>query len=192
LRVVAVAAAFAEEETVSVFAQPEIAFRRLEEADFPLLAAWLAEPHVRRFYQKKPITLEEVAREYESPVRGREPTICSLAEIGGAPFAYLQCYRNTDYPEWADLIGAADGISVDLFIGDPACLHRGLGQAALSEYLGQVAFAAYPDERCAYIAHEGGNAAALRCSEAVGFRRLRMFDEDGVETVLLRMDRPGA
>jgi aminoglycoside 6'-N-acetyltransferase len=140
---------------VSSILRPEIAFRRLEEVDFPLLAAWLAEPHVHRFYQKRPIALEEVAREYESPARGQEPTICSLAEIGGAPFAYLQCYRNADYPEWADLIGAADGISAALFIGDPACLHRGLGQAALSEYLGQVAFAAYPGERCVYIAHEG-------------------------------------
>ncbi len=177
---------------MSSILRPEIVFRRLEEADFPLLTAWLAELHVRRFYQKRPITLEEVAREYESPVRGQEPTICSLAEIGGAPFAYLQCYRNADYPEWGDLIGAADGISVDLFIGDPACLRRGLGQAALSEYLRQVAFAAYPEERCAYIAHEPGNATALRCSEAVGFRRLRMFAEDGVETVLMRMDKPGA
>jgi len=174
---------------VGDFSRPEISFRRLEETDFPLLAAWLAEPQVRRFYQKQPITLEEVAREYESPVRRQEPTICSLAKICGAPFAYLQCYRNADYPEWGDLLGAANGVSVDLFIGDPACLHRGLGQAALSEYLRQVAFAAYPGERCAYIAHERGNAAALRCSEAVGFRPLRMFEEKGVETVLLSIDR---
>ena len=30
----------------------EITFRPVEEQDFPILAAWLAEPHVRRFYQK--------------------------------------------------------------------------------------------------------------------------------------------
>ena len=125
-------------------------------------------------------------------MRGQEPTICSWPIDRGAPFAYLQCYRNADYPEWAGLIGAADGISVDLFIGDPACLRQGLGQAALSEYLRQVAFAAYPRETSAYIAHEPDNAAALRCSQAVGFRRLRMFDEGGVETVLLRMDKPAA
>ncbi len=35
------------------------------------------------------------------------------------PFAYLQCYRNADYPEWGRLIGVDGGISVDLFIGDP-------------------------------------------------------------------------
>jgi len=32
------------------------------------------------------------------------------------PFAYLQCYRNADYPQWAEIIGVTDGISVDLYI----------------------------------------------------------------------------
>ena len=125
-------------------------------------------------------------------MRGQEPTICSLAEIGGAPFAYLQCYRNADYPEWGDLIGAADGISVDLFIGDPACLRQGLGQAALSEYLRQVAFAAYPRERCAYIAHEPGNAPRCDARRRSAFAGCACSTEGGVETVLMRMDKPGA
>ena len=50
-------------------------------------------------------------------VRGEEPTICHLAVSEGAPFAYLQCYRNADYPEWVDVIDVNDGISVDLFVG---------------------------------------------------------------------------
>ena len=177
---------------MSASMQSPIAFRRVEETDFPLLAVWLAEPHVRRFYQKTPVAVEEIAAGIRSGRARAEPTICCLAITRGAPFGYLQCYRNGDYPEWASLIGASEGISVDLFIGDPSCLGRGLGQAALREFLRQVAFADYPGETSAYIAHERGNAAALRCSEAVGFRRLGMFDEDGVEMVLLRMDKPAA
>jgi hypothetical protein len=42
----------------------EIAFRPVEERDFPLLTGWLAEPHVRGFYQKTSVSLEEVASEY--------------------------------------------------------------------------------------------------------------------------------
>src|SRR5271165_214877 len=49
----------------------EIEFRPVEESDFPTLTAWLAEPHVRRFYQKTPVTLEQVALEYGPFVRGR-------------------------------------------------------------------------------------------------------------------------
>jgi hypothetical protein len=109
----------------------EVAFRPLQDADLPVLTAWLAEPHVRRFYQKQPVTLADVAREYGPTIRGEEPSRSHLAIRNGAPFAYLQCYRNVDYPEWCAIIGVRDGISVDLFIGDPACLRRGLGQAAL-------------------------------------------------------------
>ena len=169
-----------------------IAFRPLQDADLPMLTAWLAEPHVRRFYQKQPVTLADVTREYGPTIRGEEPSRSHLAIRNGAPFAYLQCYRNVDYPEWCAIIGARDGISVDLFIGDPACLRRGLGQAALGAYLRRVAFPAYPGETRAYIGHELINTAALECSQAVGFRPLRSFLEDGFEMMLLAFDKPPA
>jgi aminoglycoside 6'-N-acetyltransferase len=166
-----------------------IAFRPVEERDFPLLAGWLAEPHVRVFYQKTSVSLEEVASEYGPCVRGEEPSICHLAISAGNPFAYLQCYRNADYREWADLIGVDGGISVDLFIGDSTYLRKGFGRAALSGYLQRVAFPYYNFETRAYIAHEQVNTAALRCSRAAGFRPLRVFLEDGVEMLLLATDR---
>src|SRR5271165_3683439 len=110
----------------------EIKFRPLREADLPMLTEWLAEPHVRRFYQKHPVTLPDVALEYGPTLRADEPSLSHLAIRNGTPFGYLQCYRNADYPEWCAVINVHDGISVDLFIGDPACLRRGLGRAALS------------------------------------------------------------
>ena len=167
----------------------DIDFRPLTEGDFPALTTWLAEPHVRKYYQKASVTLKDVALEYGSCVWGKEPTICHLAVSGGTPFAYLQCYRNADYPEWADIIGASDGISVDLYIGEPAFLGLGFGQAALSGFLRRVAFPNFRAESRAYITHEPGNTAALQCSMAVGFRRLRTFSENSVETILLAIDR---
>jgi aminoglycoside 6'-N-acetyltransferase len=167
----------------------EVAFRPVEERDFPLLTAWLAEPHVRRFYQKTSVSLEEVASEYGPCVRGEEPSICHLAIGAGKPFGYLQCYCNADYREWADLIGVDGGISVDLFIGDSAYLRQGFGRAALRGYLQRVAFPYYNFETRAYIAHAQVNTAALRCSQAAGFRRMRAFLEDGVEMLLLATDR---
>ncbi|MGH6823676.1 MAG: GNAT family N-acetyltransferase [Methylocella sp.] len=173
-------------------AMQEIAFRPVEERDFPLLNAWLATPHVRRFYQKTSVTLEQVASEYGPCVRGEEPGICHLAISAGTPFAYLQCYRNADYREWADLIGVDGGISVDLFIGEPAYLRKGFGRAALSGYLRRIAFPYYNRETRAYIAHEQVNTAALGCSQATGFRPVRAFLEDGVEMLLLATDRSSA
>jgi aminoglycoside 6'-N-acetyltransferase len=167
----------------------DISFRPLTAPDLPMLTAWLAEAHVRRFYQKTPVTLSEVALEYGPAVRGEEPTICHLALHCDAPFAYLQSYRNADYPEWVDTIAVADGISVDLFIGDPAYLRRGLGRAALAEYLRHVAFPYFAGETRAYIGHELSNTRALRCSEAVGFHPLRPFLENGIETMLLVIEK---
>lgn len=170
-------------------APQEIGLRPLEESDFPTLTRWLAEPHVRKFYQKTPVTLQQVAQEYGPSVRGADPTICHLALGGGVPFAYLQCYRNADYPEWVDIIGVNQGISTDFFIGEPSYLRRGFGRAALGSYLRRIAFPHHAGETRAYIAHAAVNAAALRCSQAVGFRPLRPFLEDGTEMVLLGTDR---
>jgi aminoglycoside 6'-N-acetyltransferase len=156
-------------------------------SDMPRLTAWLMQPHVRKFYQPLPITLDEVTAEYGPMVGNTTPTICHIAVSGGAPFAYLQSYRNLAYPEWAALLGVQDGISVDLFIGDPAFLHRGFGRAVLAEYLAQVALRYFAETR-AYIVHAIANTTALRCSQAAGFRPLREFMEEGVPTLLLVRD----
>ena len=162
-----------------------IAFRPLAEADFPLLHRWLAEPHVRAFYQKTAVTLAEVADEYGPAVRGEEPTYCHLALDRDTPFGYLQCYRNVSYAPWAQLIGTTAGISVDLYLGEPGYLRRGYGRAMLDGYLKRVALPLFPGETEAYIAHAMTNTAALRCSQAIGFRPLRQFVEDGKEMRLL-------
>jgi hypothetical protein len=79
----------------------------------------------------------------------------------------------------------ADGISIDLFIGNPAHL----GRTALRAYLQVVAFPLYGSEHRAYIGHDLTNTAALLCSQAAGFRPLRPFMEDGAEMLLLVNDK---
>jgi len=166
-----------------------ITFRPLAFADCALLTLWLAEPHVRRFYQKQPITLVEVEAEYGPTIRGEEPSLSHIAAAGGVPFGYIQCYANMAYPDYADTIGVDHGVSVDLYIGDPAFVGRGFGRAMLAGYFARVAFPAYPDEMLAYIAHEPDNLAALACSLAVGFKPLRQIVEDGVVDQLLVLRR---
>jgi|HubBroStandDraft_4_1064222.scaffolds.fasta_scaffold56573_3 hypothetical protein len=48
----------------------------------------------------------------KSPILPGEPTVCHPAVSEGSPFAYLQCYRNADYPEWGNVIEVNDGIGV--------------------------------------------------------------------------------
>lgn len=162
-----------------------ITFRPLAAADFPLLTRWLAEPHVRRFVQKTPMTLADVTAKYGPRVRGEQPLVCHIASSDGAAFGYMQAYRNRDWPDAAD--GQTDGISLDLHIGEPAFLGRGLGRAMLGAYVRDLALPHFA-QTTAYIAHDLANTAALACSQAVGFTPLREFVEDGEPMLLLRLD----
>lgn len=166
-----------------------IEFRPAALSDLPLLAQWLMEPHVRRFYQKAPISLPEVEAEYGPMIRGETLDIVNVALAEGIPFGYLQCYRNLDNPDYAKLIGANGGISMDLYIGEPGYVGRGYGRAMLCAYLRQIAFPYFANETRAYIAHEPVNLAARRCSEAVGFRPVREFVEDGLPNILHVLER---
>jgi aminoglycoside 6'-N-acetyltransferase len=153
------------------------------------MTAWLAQPHVKAFYQPNPISLAEVCDRYGPRLADDWPTRCHIAESRGRPFAYLQSYRIADWPEWAAQIDVFQGLSVDLYIGEPAFLGRGYGQAMLAAYVRDVAFPAWPDERRCYIAHAVANSRALACSRAVGFQELGLFDEDGVTMRLLVLER---
>jgi len=171
-------------------APPTVGFRPVVETDFPLMNAWLAQAHVRTFFQKEPITLAEVAAKYGPRVRGEVPTHCHLAlDEAGRPFGYLQGYRNLDWPDWAAEIDVDGGLSIDLYIGEPDHVGGGYGRAMLGAYVRDIAFPLYPDEARCYIAHAHENIAALACSRAVGFRDLGDFVEDGVDMRLLLLER---
>ena len=79
----------------------------------PTLTTWLSVPHACRFYQKTPVTLEEVGLKYEPVVRDEEPTICHLAIHGGVPVSLSSVLPHADCPEWVDIIVVNDGISVE-------------------------------------------------------------------------------
>ena len=167
----------------------DITYRPLADADLPLMTEWLNRPHLRRFYQHEPTTLAEVTAKYGPRIRHEEPVHSWLALLDGAPFGYLQCYRNVDEPEWQATIGADHGLSIDLFIGEPDLIGRGVGRRMLGGYVDQVAFALYPDEQLCWICHEVVNLPALGCSKAAGFAPVRALEEDGKPSLLLVRQR---
>ena len=165
-----------------------LSFRPMFAADFPMMTAWLAQPHVKAFYGQNP-SFAEVCERYGPRLADAWPTRCHIAESRGRPCGYLQSYRNADWPEWGEQIGDLAGLSIDLHIGEPAFVGRGYGRAMLEAYVHDVAFARWPEEQRCYIAHAVTNERALACSMAVGFRELREFDEDGAPMRLLVLER---
>jgi aminoglycoside 6'-N-acetyltransferase len=174
----------------------DITYRPLAEEDLPLMATWLGRPHVRAFFQREPITTEAVAAKYGAYIRREQPTHASLALLDGRPFAYLQCYRVADWPDFQATIAVDEGVSVDLFIGEADLIGRGLGRRMLAGYVDQVALPLHPGETVCWIGHELDNIAARRCSAAAGFAPVREYDEEGRTYILMarhtrRLGEPG-
>ncbi|MBI1331125.1 MAG: GNAT family N-acetyltransferase [Alphaproteobacteria bacterium] len=166
-----------------------ISFRRLAEDDLALLSGWLNREHLRPFYQKTPVSMDEVRKKYLPRIEGRVPAHCHLAIMRNNPIGYLQCYRIADWPDWKALTGITDGIGTDLFLGEPDLLGQGIGTAMLDGYLREVALCLFPEEQACFIAHHLDNAAARAYSRAAGFVPFQTFVEEGMPMELMRVMR---
>lgn len=162
----------------------EISYRPLAEADLPLMTDWLNRDHLRAFHQRGPTTAAEVAAKYGPRIRGEAPARASLALMDGAPFGYLQCYRVVDWADWRETIDVEHGLAIDLFIGEPDLIGRGLGRRMLGGYV-EVTLRLHPDERLCWIAHELENQAARACSAAAGFSPVKTFLDEGRASILM-------
>jgi aminoglycoside 6'-N-acetyltransferase len=170
----------------------ELSFQPLREDDLPRLYSWLLEPHVREFYHRKSVSSwEETRKHYLPRLNSGSPTKCFLTCVN-KPIGYIQTYRVADYPEYAGVIGEAEGISLDLFIGDAAYLGIGWGRLILPKFLHEVAFPLFPREEVCWICHEKLNRRALRASKAAGFRYVRDFFEGGDPKELLALHKDEA
>jgi aminoglycoside 6'-N-acetyltransferase len=163
----------------------EISYRPLADEDLPLMTGWLNRPHVRAFFQREPISTDEVVAKYGPYIRGEVPSHSSLALLDGTPFGYLQCYRVADWPDFHATIAVDDGISVDLFIGEVGLVGKGIGRRMLAGYVDRVAHPRHPGEKVCWIGHELENMAARRCSAGAGFTEVREYEEEGRRYILM-------
>jgi len=162
-----------------------IGFCSLTAADYPLMHRWLNLPHVHEWWGegKPPPSLTQVTAEYGDD----EPTNRYLVLYSEAPVGYIQYCRVGDfaqgqkyvYPEFVTYVGEPDAANIDVFIGEAAYLHRGLGPHLLRRFLREVVFA---DPRrfpaCTIDPHEP-NAAAIRAYGKAGFRHVRTIEVSG-------------
>lgn len=166
-----------------------IVFKPLQQADLPLLHSWLNQAHLRKFYQQNPISLEDVVKKYTSRIEGTASVHCHVAYFESQPIGKIQCYKNKDYPLHAQEIGVHDGLSIDLFIGEPAFLGKGLGKKMLQSYLTNIVFKIFENEKYCYICHEKENSIAIGCSQACGFIFIKDIIEQGKPSKLFKFSR---
>lgn len=177
-----------------------LTLRPLARADFPLLAGWLATPHVARWWNHE-TSPEAIERDFGPVVDGVDPAEVFIAEIDGRPFGLVQRHAFADSPEWhAEMAAVVDvpegALSVDYFVGEPALLRRGLGAAMVAEAV-RGGWMARPRASAVIVAVSEANVGSWRLLERAGLRRIaagEMTPDNPIDDrahVIYRIDRPG-
>ncbi|MFJ8039555.1 GNAT family N-acetyltransferase [Kitasatospora sp. NPDC096147] len=178
-----------------------ITWRRLAATDFPLLAQWLAQPHVARWWNHE-TSAEAVTRDFGPAARGEEPSEDLLVAVDGEPIGLVQRCWIADYPQYMGELAAQAEIperamTLDYFIGLPELTGRGLGTAVLRA-VAAASWTDHPDATAFVIPVHSANRASWRALEKAGFHRYVEADlepdnpaDDRLHFVY-RLDRPGA
>ena len=154
---------------------PVLTFRPLRREDFGLLAAWLSEPLVDRWWNDE-VAPEALERDYGAAVDGREPTEVFLALADDEPFGLVQRYPVAAYPEdLAELLAVvpvpAGALSIDYLIGEAARRGHGLGAAMVAAFVERT-WADHPEASDVVVPVAAGNTASWRTLERAGFVRV--------------------
>jgi len=153
-----------------------------DEAEYERTARWRNEPHVREWWDPDdpPLTPDGAREHYGPSTRPGAPATACVIEFEGRAAGCIFFYPWEGFREEAGAMGLpqVEGAwGLDIFIGEPDLLGRGIGTAAI-------------DLLCRYLLTERGascvmleaaidNARALRAYEKAGFARYgRALDTD--------------
>lgn len=138
-------------------------FRSMTEADLPILAEWLAEPHVAEWWAEGiEASLAEIREAMDSI--DTEPLI---VELDGRPIAYLQSYDphlEDGHPYQDQPFGT---LGMDISIGPPDLIGKGHGSAIVRQFSDMLFEEGAP--RVVIDPHPD-NLRAIRAYEKAGFR----------------------
>ena len=152
----------------------EFEFVPLRGEDLPLLARWLAEPHVAQWW-REPSDLGAVTENYGPIVDGLDPTDAFVVHFAGQPIGYVQRYLIDENPDWREALRRAvadtGGIGIDYLIGEKDLVGRGVGRRMLSRFA-ESCWDRYPEAEQITVAIQQGNVASWKALEACGFARV--------------------
>lgn len=163
-----------------------IQFRPVTEADLPLLRRWIERPHVKEWWGEPDTEIGYI----RDMIEGRDTTQPFIFSVDGEPVGYIQYWfighhQNAtwiaDHPWLAEL--PADAVGVDLSIGDPNKLARGIGSAVLRLFVERLVEQGH---RTIVIDPDPNNTRAVRAYEKAGFRAIpRLLGKTG-DTLIMQ------
>ena len=144
-------------------------FQPLHERDFDLVARWLVQPHVARWWPDAKRQEEKIRRWREEP--WIEPYLIFLDR---RPIGYIQTYDPEPAPD-GDGFGQLPGTrGIDLFIGEADQIGIGHGTAVIRRMAEQLL--AEPGVVRVIGDPALDNQASIRAFEKAGFRDMGGFD----------------
>jgi aminoglycoside 6'-N-acetyltransferase len=155
-------------------------FRPVTEDDLPMIAGWLAEPHVAEWWNDPD---EEIAaiREHIDSV-SVEPLI---VELDSRPIAYLQAYdpHLEDGHPYADQPFGTLGIDISIGVADLVGI--GHGSAIVRQFVADLFEEGAPR---VIIDPDPANGRAVRAYEKAGFRPIGRRQTEYGDVLLMAVD----
>ena len=178
----------------------EITFRRVVRDDFPLLASWLAQPHVERWWNNE-FTPEAIEADFGPTADGKEPNQDHLILLDDRPIGLMQYYRWADYPEdieeMAPIMAVPnEAVSIDYLIGAPGLIGRGIGTAMIVRFCEWI-WDTNPAASCVLVPVCSANERSWRALLSAGFRLVARGELEPDNPIddpmheILQLDRPG-
>ncbi len=174
-----------------VVREGDLALRRMRatEEDLSQLLAWRREPHVAAVWDEDEehgadMTLEDIAEAYGAQTEGGEdPTASFFILLEDRPLGYVQWHRWAAYAEEAREMGwdpDPGSWGIDIFIGDPAELGKGIGPRAV-------------DLVCRHLFSVEGASDVTLVAAAENERAIRAYEKAGMTKAqrVLDVDRRG-
>ncbi|MBZ9961846.1 MULTISPECIES: GNAT family N-acetyltransferase [unclassified Mesorhizobium] len=155
-------------------------FRPVTAKDLPMIAGWLAEPHVAQWWNDPETEIAEIRDHIDSI--SVEPLI---VELDGTPIAYLQSYDphlEEDHPYADQPFGT---LGIDLSIGRPELVGIGHGSAMVRQFVEQLFEEGVPR---VIIDPDPSNGRAIRAYEKAGFRAIDRRQSRYGDVVLMAID----
>ncbi len=141
---------------------PGLVLSALAETDLPLLRRWFAEAHIARVWSPPDEAVAEIASHLS-----REHVAPYLIVEAGRPVGYLHLYHANPDGFWAAHDLPRETYGLDLFIGPPDLIGRGLGSRAIR--LAVRHLSSLPDAARLHIDPSPDNTAAIHVNGKAGF-----------------------
>ena len=154
-------------------------FRPMSSEDLPMVRRWLETPQVAQWWRDPDTQFALVSDDLDHPAMDQ-----FIVTADDRPFAYLQCYDPTAWPDNGLGTHPHGTRGIDQFIGEPDMIDRGHGSALIRSFVDDLLKTGTPR---VVTDPDPANIRAVRAYEKAGFQKVRLVDTpDGRALLMVR------